>query len=123
MAFNVVARNQDDHVKNIAFLIDRTGNWDLAPAYDVIYAFNPAPGRPTSMHQMSVNGAFADFTVEDIEAVGEIVPLPRGRAKRLLEEVTTAVAKWPEFAAENDIAQPTIDSIGVVHRLRLPQTR
>ena len=41
MAFNIVARNQDDHVKNIAFLMDRQGHWELAPAYDVTYAYRP----------------------------------------------------------------------------------
>jgi serine/threonine-protein kinase HipA len=122
MLFNIGARNQDDHVKNIAFLMDRKGNWRLAPAYDVIYAFNPDPGRPTSMHQMSANGVFVDFALEDIEAVGEIVPLPRGRAKQLLSEVTAAVAKWPEIAAANDIPQPTIDSIAAAHQLQLPAT-
>ena len=122
MLFNIVARNQDDHVKNIAFLMDREGSWSLAPAYDVIYAFNPDRGRPTSMHQMSVNGAFADFAVEDIEAVGEVVPLPRGRAGKLLAEVTAAVAEWPALAADSDIPTATIDSIAATHRLQLQAT-
>ena len=30
MAFNILARNQDDHVKNITFLMDREGKWSLA---------------------------------------------------------------------------------------------
>ena len=41
MVFNVVARNQDDHVKNVAFLMDRDGGWRLAPAYDVTWAWSP----------------------------------------------------------------------------------
>lgn len=56
IVFNVVARNQDDHVKNIAFLMDKSGRWSLAPAYDVIYSYNPT-GEWTSVHQMTVNGA------------------------------------------------------------------
>ena len=30
MAFNIVIRNQDDHVKNIAFLMDQAGTWSLS---------------------------------------------------------------------------------------------
>jgi len=41
MAFNIIARNQDDHVKNIAFLMDKAGQWSLAPAFDVMYSYNP----------------------------------------------------------------------------------
>jgi serine/threonine-protein kinase HipA len=120
MLFNIVARNQDDHVKNIAFLMDRRGNWDLAPAYDMTYAYNPSPGRNTSRHQMSANGMFDDFTVEDLVSVGGLVPLPRGRAQQLLAEVTEAVSQWPRFAAEADVPPRTIASIGSTHRLKLP---
>ncbi|MCB1964597.1 MAG: type II toxin-antitoxin system HipA family toxin, partial [Candidatus Accumulibacter sp.] len=42
MVFNIVARNQDDHVKNIAFLMDKQGRWSLAPAFDVTYSYNPS---------------------------------------------------------------------------------
>jgi len=55
MAFNVVARNQDDHTKNIAFLMDRHGSWLLSPAFDVMYAHNPG-GNWTNRHQMTING-------------------------------------------------------------------
>ena len=68
MLFNVVARNQDDHTKNIAFLMDRAGRWRLAPAFDVIYAHNPK-GRWTDQHQMSINGRRDQFTRADRPAV------------------------------------------------------
>ena len=55
MVFNVVVRNQDDHTKNISFLMDRDGKWRLSPAYDMGYAYNP-DGQWTSAHQMSING-------------------------------------------------------------------
>ena len=55
MAFNIVARNQDDHVKNIAFLMDKSGEWSLSPAFDMTYSFNPA-GTWTASHQMTLNG-------------------------------------------------------------------
>jgi serine/threonine-protein kinase HipA len=53
--FNIMVRNQDDHVKNIAFLMNRKGEWRLSPAFDVNYAYNPA-GPWTGQHQMSLNG-------------------------------------------------------------------
>ncbi len=61
MAFNVIARNQDDHVKNIAFLMDKQGRWSLSPAFDVMYAYNPS-GAWTAMQQMSLAGKRDGFT-------------------------------------------------------------
>ena len=67
MAFNVIARNQDDHVKNIAFLMDRGGRWRLSPAFDVTYSYNPA-GAWTATHQMTLNGKRDGFTLDDFRA-------------------------------------------------------
>ena len=67
MAFNVVARNQDDHVKNIGFLMDQRGQWSLSPAFDVTYSFNPS-GDWTARHQMSINGKRDQFILEDFRA-------------------------------------------------------
>ena len=63
MLFNVVGRNHDDHVKNIAFLMDRSGVWSLSPAFDITWSYNPA-GEWTAKHQMSINGKGDDFTLE-----------------------------------------------------------
>jgi serine/threonine-protein kinase HipA len=60
MLFNVIARNQDDHTKNIAFLMGPDGKWKLSPAYDVTYSHNPA-GRWTNKHQMIINGKREHF--------------------------------------------------------------
>lgn len=50
MVFNIMAFNQEDHVKNLSFHMDRTGTWSLTPAYDLTYAkgggVRPRPGRP-----------------------------------------------------------------------------
>ena len=50
MLFNIVARNQDDRVKNIAFLMDREGRWTPAPAFDITCSYNPS-GDWTATHQ------------------------------------------------------------------------
>jgi serine/threonine-protein kinase HipA len=120
MVFNVVARNQDDHVKNIAFLMDRDGKWSLSPAFDVVYAYNPA-GRWTSQHQMSINGKRDGFTVEDLRRVGEVASLKRGQADRIYDEVAQAVRTWPELAAVAGIEEERVEQIRSVQRLDLPR--
>jgi serine/threonine-protein kinase HipA len=119
MVFNVVARNQDDHVKNAAFLMDRTGAWSLAPAYDVTWAWRP--GNPwLGSHQMSLNGRRDGFTVADLRAVARVAGLPRGRAERILAEVVEVVAGWPALAAEVGVEERMAAQIARSHRLALP---
>ena len=65
IVFNVVVRNQDDHTKNISFLMDPSGQWRLSPAYDMGFAYNPK-GAWTATHQMSINGKFDNITREDL---------------------------------------------------------
>lgn len=120
MVFNVVARNQDDHVKNIAFLMDRGGRWSLSPAFDLVYAYNPS-GRWTSQHQMSINGKHDAFTVEDLRRVAEVASMKRGRAEEILARVTDAVRDWPELAAKAGIDDDRTARIGRTHRLDLPK--
>jgi len=119
MVFNVVARNQDDHVKNIAYLMDREGNWRLSPAYDVAYSYNPS-GKWTSKHQMSINGKRDGFTLEDFRACAAGASLRRNLAVEVLEEVTAVVESWPGFAAEAGVPESTAEVIGLNHRRTLP---
>jgi serine/threonine-protein kinase HipA len=97
MVFNIFARNQDDHVKNIAFLMDREGRWSLAPAFDVTYSYNPA-GRWTAQHQMSTNGKRDGFTMDDIRACAQSAMMKRGRAETIVEEVRASISRWAEYA-------------------------
>jgi serine/threonine-protein kinase HipA len=115
MAFNVVARNQDDHVKNIAFLMDRSGHWSLAPAFDVTYSYNSA-GRWTNAHQMSVNGKRDGFEVGDFVVCGRNAALRRGRATEILRQVQDTVSRWPEFAAQAGVPEATTGRIGSTQR-------
>jgi serine/threonine-protein kinase HipA len=116
--FNVVARNQDDHVKNIAFLMDKAGQWLLAPAFDVTYSYNPS-GIWTATHQMTINGKRDGFQMADIRAAGKSAGLKQGRAAALLDEVTTAVRRWPEFAERARVPGDVINKIRRAHRLQL----
>ncbi|HWG69991.1 MAG TPA: type II toxin-antitoxin system HipA family toxin [Steroidobacteraceae bacterium] len=117
MLFNVVARNQDDHVKNVAFLMDKAGHWSLAPAFDVTYAYNPA-GLWTSRHQMTINGKTDGFTLEDFKAVAQVAGLKRGRPEAVLLEVLDAVKQWPRYAKTAGVLGPQRDKITRTLRLK-----
>ena len=99
MVFNIVARNQDDHVKNIAFLMNKSGEWRLSPAFDMTYSFNPA-GAWTARHQMTMNGKRDDFTMEDFNACAKTASMKRGRAAKIVAEVQATVSQWRSFAEE-----------------------
>ncbi|MEQ2009579.1 MAG: HipA domain-containing protein [Limisphaerales bacterium] len=120
MVFNIVARNQDDHVKNIAFLMDQQGQWSLAPAFDVIYRCNPS-GTWTATHQMTVNGKRAGFTQADFTACAKSALMKRGRAAAILEEVQAAVTRWPEFAAAARVTDEWREVIQRSHRRSFPK--
>jgi serine/threonine-protein kinase HipA len=121
MVFNIVARNQDDHVKNIAFLMNQKGEWSLAPAFDVTYSYNPS-GSWTASHQMMLNGKRDGFTRSDFEACAQAAVMKRGRAATIIEEVQAAVKRWPEFATEARLADEWRDKIQQTHRLSFPKT-
>jgi len=121
MAFNVVARNQDDHVKNIAFLMNKAGEWSLSPAFDVIYSYNP-DGAWTSQHQMSLNGKRDRFTLDDFREVGEVASMKRGRADAIVAEVTDAVRRWGEFAELAGVDGDQTRRIALAHRLDILPT-
>jgi serine/threonine-protein kinase HipA len=120
MVFNIVARNQDDHVKNIAFLMNKQGEWSLAPAFDVTYSYNPS-GSWTARHQMTLNGKRDGFTTRDFEACAKTAMMKRGRAGTIIEEVQAAVKRWPEFTAEARLADEGRDKIQKTHRQSFPK--
>lgn len=115
MVFNVVARNQDDHTKNISFLMDRQGKWSLSPAYDVSWAYNPK-GIWTSNHQMSINNKFDEITRDDLLAIALNVNIKH--ADQIIGQVVESVSHWPNLAKEygipDDIAK-AINSTLLLH--------
>ena len=116
--FNVVARNQDDHVKNIAFLMNKKGEWRLSPAFDVAFSWTP-DGPWTSQHQMSVNGKRDDFAREDLIALGAAGDIKTAAANRMLNEVLDAVSRWRSFADEAEVKSKRSEQIESLHRLKL----
>ena len=116
MVFNIVARNLDDHTKNIAFLMGQDGMWRLSPAFDVIYAHNPA-GKWTSQHQMSANGKRDHFSRQDLVAVADSISL--SRPEKIIDEVIDAVEQWPGFARKAGVRLEVIADIHNHHRVNL----
>ena len=114
MVFNVVARNQDDHTKNITFLMDKNGTWRLSPAYDVIYAYNPT-GDWTSKHQMSINGKRDNFLKDDLISVGKEMNIRSSH--RIIDEIIEVVSEWPKFAKDAGVEAQRIKLISKTHRL------
>lgn len=118
MTFNILARNQDDHTKNIAFLMDQSGNWQLSPAYDLTFSYNPN-GMWTEQHQMTLNGKRDHFTLEDFIACAENNAMKRGIAEQIVTQVHQAISGWSQFAEQAGVPEPTANEIARHHRLNL----
>jgi len=108
VVFNVVVRNQDDHTKNISFLMDKTGKWRLAPAYDMVYSFNPN-GPWTSTHQMSINGKFDNITRSDLLELASRNNIRN--ASQIIDDICHVCAGWDQIARECELPQTIIDAI------------
>ena len=112
--FNIVGCNQDDHVKNTSFMMDREGSWRLSPAYDLCHAEGSAFTR---FHQMSINGKITDFDLDDIKALEKYAGLPQGRGKRILEQTVEAFSSWR--ATADELAIPSALQGHVMRTLRM----
>ena len=116
--FNVIGRNQDDHVKNIAFLMNRKGIWRLSPAFDITYAWDPK-GNWTSKHQMSVNGKRDDFKRKDLVALASMAGIKRTRANEMIDKTLKTIGKWLEFANIAGVDDKTAEKVKASHRIDL----
>ena len=110
MVFNVLAVNQDDHVKNISFLMDRNGLWSLSPAYDVTFACD-ASNKWLQAHQMTINGKQSNILMNDLIACGQNMDLKTSKCKKIIEEVKAAVDEWQLIAQSVGIKERTIGLI------------
>jgi len=115
MVFNVVARNHDDHTKNHAFIMNRLGEWSLAPAYDLCYSYTPS-GKWTNQHQLSLNGKRDDFLFEDLLAVATKADIKN--AKQTIQEVVDVISNWEEYAKKASVKNEYASFISQMLRLR-----
>ena len=110
MVFNVLGVNNDDHVKNFSFLMNKDGIWTLAPAYDMTFSYRP-DSLWVSQHQMSINGKGKNITLEDIMSVAKIMRISSRKAVKIIEEVRNALKKWEEYADKYSISETIITEI------------
>ncbi len=110
MVFNVLAVNQDDHVKNISFLMDRNGVWSLSPAYDVTFACD-LNNKWLKAHQMTINGKNSAIKIEDMIQCGQNMDIKAQKCKKIIDEVIIAIREWPEIARKVGIREKTIQMV------------
>lgn len=116
MVFNVLARNQDDHTRNIAFMVWRDGIWKLTPAYDVCWSYNPV-GDWTARHQMTLNGKRDDFVLDDLLSVASHIS--NFNPRPVIKKVALAVSRWKFFASKAGVPSELAVQIEASHRLFL----
>lgn len=108
IVFNVVVRNQDDHTKNISFLMDKNGKWRLSPAYDMGFSYNPNGGW-TSQHQMSINGKFDGITRSDLLEIAKRNNIKE--AAEIIDQISTVASGWGSIARECEVPYKMVDVI------------
>lgn len=113
MVFNCLAVNQDDHVKNISFIMDRTGKWILSPAYDITFSYNPT-NKWLRAHQMTVNGKTSEIGLEDLFEAGSKMGIKERRCKDIIGEVDLSVSNFGKFAEQAGIKEKTCDYINSI---------
>jgi serine/threonine-protein kinase HipA len=112
MAFNVIARNCDDHTKNFAFRLKQNENWELTPAYDVCFAYRPESNW-VSQHNLSINGKRKDITKEDLLHVAKSMNIKK--ANQIIQQINDVVSKWSTFAEEAKVKNDFIEQISQSH--------
>jgi serine/threonine-protein kinase HipA len=109
MVFNVVARNCDDHTKNFAFLMETSGTWKLAPAFDLCHSFRPG-SMWVSQQSLSVNGKRANITRDDLLAVAHNMNIKK--AEHIIDQVVSIVGKWNDYAEKVKVDEALKNAIG-----------
>lgn len=113
MVFNCLAVNQDDHVKNISFIMDRSGKWMLSPAYDITFSYNPS-NKWLRAHQMNINGKTTEIELFDLLEAGAKMGIKERRCKDIIYEIGTKVSGFKSFAEQIGIKEKTYNYINSV---------
>ncbi len=110
MVFNCVAVNQDDHVKNISFLMDRSGKWRLSPAYDITYSYD-VTNKWLSAHQMTINGKKSNICLSDLLEVGKKMGLKKKKCMDIISKISHVASDFEKYANEANIREKTYADI------------
>lgn len=115
MIFNELAKNYDDHTKNIAFLMNKKGEWSLAPAFDMTFSYSKDSVWVNS-HQMLINGKYENIQKEDFRKVADKAGLKKSEAEKCIEEVKFAVSRWSDFADEAELSSVKAERISKIFK-------
>lgn len=114
MVFNILANNNDDHVKNFSFLMEPNGRWSLSPTYDVTYI----QGGPwTQGHQMTCNGKANGITWDDIQAVADDCSIDQPLL--LAQEVVESLSDFSKLAKETGLEAQIIKKVSSEMNLKI----
>lgn len=108
MVFNVIARNCDDHTKNFSFIMNKRGEWKLAPAFDVCHAYRPE-STWVSQQSLSINGKRKDIDTSDMQEVARNMSIKR--PDLIIKKVSSVVKKWPQYARKTKVKEELRDAI------------
>jgi serine/threonine-protein kinase HipA len=115
MIFNIVGRNQDDHVKNISFIMNKTEKtWQLSPAYDLTYAYGSGF---TVQHQMTLKGRADNFERNLLIEVGQEFDIKNPES--IIDATVETFSHWPELARKYGVPEKNVLSVNAAHRLYL----
>ena len=109
MVFNVIGGNIDDHDKNISFLMDKSGQWSLAPAYDIVYSIDPDTLYAQKGQFMSINGKNQGITVNDLITVARHYSI--NRPERIIEQVMDIIFKVDDYLKQDGVNETAINTI------------
>lgn len=110
MVFNCIAVNQDDHVKNVSFLMNRSGEWSLSPAYDITFSYNPT-NKWLRAHQMTINKKNTNIMLKDLLEVGEKMGIRKSKCKDIIYKISNVVGKFEKYATNSKIREKTYHEI------------
>lgn len=110
MVFNCLAVNQDDHVKNISFLMDRSGKWSLSPAYDITFSYNPT-NKWLRAHQMTINQKNSNIQLVDLLEVGGKMGIRKRKCMDIISGIREVVTDFEKYAMEAHIREKTFYDI------------
>lgn len=113
--FNVLAVNQDDHVKNISFLMDKRGKWSLSPAYDITFAYDLS-NQYLKSHQMSINKKITKIYQEDLIQCGKAMDIKVSKCRKIIDEVYEAVKDYETLARSVNIKESTIKLLTAIQK-------
>lgn len=108
MVFNVIAFNCDDHTKNFAFRLKEGSVWELSPAYDISWSYNPS-GNWVNQHAISINGKRKNITENDMHSIAKSIRVKNG--KEIINHIREIVHKWPTYAKQTAVSSKKINEI------------